>query len=87
MYFADHGAGASGSEQFEAMNSKGRKTETMSDAAAAEMGQVLQDMRSMALGIQREQDRQLHQLDQLSSSVNKAREIMKSDDRKIKSLQ
>lgn len=87
MYFADHGAGASDSEQFEAMNSKGRKTETMSDAAAAEMGQVLQDMRSMALGIQREQDRQLHQLDQLSSSVNKAREIMKSDDRKIKSLQ
>ena len=87
MYFADHGAGVSGSEQFEAMNSKGRKTESMSDAAAAEMGQVLQDMRSMALGIQREQDRQLHQLDQLSSSVNKAREIMKSDDRKIKSLQ
>ena len=87
MYFADHGAGASGSEQFETMNSKGRKTETTSDAAAAEMGQVLQDMRSMALGIQREQDRQLHQLDQLSSSVNKAREIMKSDDRKIKSLQ
>ena len=87
MYFADHGAGASGSEQSEAMNSKGRKTETMSDAAAAEMGQVLQDMRSMALGIQREQDRQLHQLGQLSSSVNKAREIMKSDDRKIKSLQ
>ena len=86
MYFADHGAGTSGSEQFEAMNSKGRKTETMSDAAAAEMGQVLQDMRSMALGIQREQDRQLHQLDQLSCSVNKAREIMKSDDRKIKSL-
>lgn len=87
MENSDHGAGASGSEQFEAMNSKGRKTETMSDAAAAEMGQVLQDMRSMALGIQREQDRQLHQLDQLSSSVNKAREIMKSDDRKIKSLQ
>ena len=59
----------------------------MSDAAAAEMGQVLQDMRSMALGIQKEQDRQLHQLDQLSSSVNKARGILKSGDRKIKSLQ
>lgn len=87
MYFADHGAGASGSEQFNAASSRGRKAETMSGAAAAEMGQVLQDMRSMALGIQKEQDRQLHQLDQLSSSVNEAREIMKSEDRKIKSLQ
>ena len=51
------------------------------------MGQVLQDMKSLALGIQREQDRQLHQLDKLSGSVDKAREIMRSDARKINSLQ
>ncbi|XP_068715562.1 synaptosomal-associated protein 47-like [Montipora foliosa] len=73
----------------EVANSRGHfeANKKMSHAEAAKMGQVLQDMKSLALGIQREQDRQLHQLDKLSGSVDKAREIMRSDARKINSLQ
>ena len=50
------------------------------------MGQVLQDMSSLALGIQEEQNRQLRQLDLLSDSVNKANERIRTDSRKISKL-
>ena len=50
------------------------------------MGQVLQDMRSLALGIQDEQNRQLRQLDLLSDSVDKANERIRTDSRKISKL-
>ena len=56
------------------------------DAEAAEMGQVLQGMRSLALGIQDEQNRQLRQLDLLSDSVDKANERVRTDSRKISKL-
>ena len=50
------------------------------------MGQVLQHMRSLALGIQDEQNRQLRQLDLLSDSVDKANERIRTDSRKISKL-
>lgn len=58
----------------------------VTDAEAAEMGRVLQDMRSVALGIQEEQDKQLQQLDFLSDSVDKANERIRTDMRKINKL-
>ena len=50
------------------------------------MGRVLQDMKSLALGIQEEQNRQLQQLDLLSDSVDKANERVRNDVRKIHKL-
>ena len=43
------------------------------------MGWVLQDMRSLALGLQEEQDRQLQQLDLLPDSVDKAYKRIRTD--------
>ena len=59
---------------------------TVTDADTAEMGRVLQDMRSLALGIQEEQDRQLQQLDLLSDSVDKAYERIRTDVRQVNKL-
>ena len=67
-------------------SSKGQNSKLVSDGEAAEMGRVLQDMRSLALGIQEEQDRQLQQLDLLSDSVDKANERIRADDRKVNKL-
>ena len=50
------------------------------------MGQVLQDMKSLALGIQEEQDRQLQQLDLLSDSVDKAYERIRTDVHQVNKL-
>ena len=50
------------------------------------MGRVLQDMRSLALGLQEEQDRQLQQLDLLSDSVDKAYERIRTDVRQVNKL-
>ena len=50
------------------------------------MGRVLQDMRSLALGIQKEQDQQLQQLDLLSDSVDKAHERIRTDVRQVNKL-
>ena len=58
----------------------------VTDAEAAEIGSVLQDMKSLALGIQEEQGRQLHQLDLLSDSVDKANERIRTDVRKVNKL-
>ena len=63
-----------------------KNSKTVTDAEAAEMGQVLQDMRSLALGIQEEQDRQLQQLDLLSNSVDKANERIRTDVRQVNKL-
>ena len=63
-----------------------KNSKTVTDADAAEMGQVLQDMRSLALGIQEEQDRQLQQLDLLSDSVDKAYERIRTDVRQVNKL-
>ena len=63
-----------------------RNSKTVTDADAAEMGRVLQDMRSLALGIQEEQDRQLQQLDLLSDSVDKAYERIRTDVRQVNKL-
>ena len=63
-----------------------KNSKTVTDAEAAEMGQVLQDMRSLALGIQEEQDRQLQQLDLLSDSVDKANERIRTDVRQVNKL-
>ena len=63
-----------------------KNSKTVTDAEAAEMGQVLQDMRSLALGIQEEQDRQLQQLDLLSDSVDKAYERIRTDVRQVNKL-
>ena len=50
------------------------------------MGQVLQDMRSLALGLQEEQVRPLQQLDLLSDSVDKAYERIRTDVRQVNKL-
>ncbi|EDO49418.1 predicted protein [Nematostella vectensis] len=63
------------------ISSKGLKT--VSDREAAEMTQILQDMKSMALGIQNEQTRQLGQLDCLSDSLDKANERVRKDAKNI----
>ena len=63
-----------------------KNSKTVNDADAAEMGWVLQDMRSLALGIQEEQDRQLQQLDLLSDSVDKANERIRTDVRQVNKL-
>ena len=83
---AEDDGGASSSGQFETTSSAGQNSKSVTDAEAAEMGRVLQDMRSLALGIQEEQDRQLHQLDLLSDSVDKANERIRTDARKINKL-
>lgn len=67
-------------------STKGKDSKVVTDAEAAEMGRVLQDMRSLALGIQGEQDRQLGQLDLLSDSVDKANERIRTDVRKVNKL-
>lgn len=67
-------------------NTKGKDSKVVTDAEAAEMGRVLQDMRSLALGIQEEQDRQLQQLDLLSDSVDKANERIRTDVHKVNKL-
>ena len=66
--------------------SSSTKRKVVTDAEAAEMGRVLQDMKSLALGIQEEQERQLQQLDLLSDSVDKANERIRTDVRKVKKL-
>ena len=63
-----------------------KNSKTVTDADAAEMGWVLQDMKSLALGIQEEQDRQLQQLDLLSDSVDKANERIRTDVRQVNKL-
>ena len=63
-----------------------KNSKKVTDDDAAEMGQVLQDMRSLALGIQEEQDRQLQQLDLLSDSVDKANERIRTDVRQVNKL-
>ena len=80
----DAASAAKGNSQFNSSTAKNSKSVT--DAEAAEMGQVLQDMSSLALGIQDEQNRQLRQLDLLSDSVNKANERIRTDSRKISKL-
>ena len=50
-----------------------------SEAEVAEMSRVLQNMKCLALGIQQEQNRQLHQLENLSDSVDKANERLRKD--------
>ena len=67
-------------------SSTANNSKSVTDAEAAEMGQVLQHMRSLALGIQDEQNRQLRQLDLLSDSVDKANERIRTDSRKISKL-
>ena len=69
-----------------AFNNTQQPSKVISEAEAAQMSQVLQDMRSMALGIQEEQDRQLKQLDNLSDSVDKANERIRKDTRKVNKL-
>ena len=56
------------------------------NADATEMGRVLQDVRSLALGIQEEQDRQLQQLDLLSDSVDKAYKRIRTDVHQVNKL-
>ena len=80
----DDASAAKGNSQFSSNRAKNSKSVT--DAEAAEMGQVLQHMRSLALGIQDEQNRQLRQLDLLSDSVDKANERIRTDSRKISKL-
>ena len=80
----DDASTARGDFQFRSSTAKNSKSVT--DAEAAEMGQVLQHMRSLALGIQDEQNRQLRQLDLLSDSVDKANERVRTDSRKISKL-
>ena len=63
-----------------------KNSKTVTDADAAEMGRVLQDMKSLALGIQEEQDRQLQQLDLLSDSVDKANERIRTDVHQVNKL-
>ena len=58
----------------------------VTEAEAAEMSQLLSDMRAVALGIQTEQDRQTTQLEYLSDSVDKANERVKKDTRRVKKL-
>ena len=80
-------SGESSQEIFQpGSSSKGKDSKVVTDAEAAEMGRVLQDMRSLALGIQEEQDRQLQQLDVLSDSVDKANERIRTDVQKIHKL-
>ncbi|KAL9967672.1 hypothetical protein ACROYT_G025953 [Oculina patagonica] len=77
----------SSQEKFQPGSSTREKhSKVVTDAEAAEMGRVLQDMRGLALGIQEEQDRQLQQLDLLSDSVDKANERIRTDVRKIHKL-
>ena len=83
---ADDDSGPSNSGHFQTPPSKGQNTKLVSDGEATEMGQVLQNMRSLALGIQEEQDRQLQQLDLLSDSVDKANERIRADTRKVNKL-
>ena len=64
----------------------GKNSKTVTDADAAEMGRVLQDMRSPALGIQEEQDRQLQQLDLQSDSVDKSYERIRTDVHQVNKL-
>ena len=71
---------------FQFNSSTAKNSKAVRDAEAAEMGQVLQGMRSLALGIQDEQNRQLRQLDLLSDSVDKANERVRTDSRKISKL-
>ena len=66
--------------------SSSTKGKVVTDAEAAEIGRVLQDMKSLALGIQEEQGRQLQQLDLLSDSVDKANERIRTDVRKVNKL-
>lgn len=66
------------------MGNRGAKT--VSETEAAQMSKVLQDMKSMAVGIQGEQNRQLGMLDLLSDSVDKANERIRKDARTIKRL-
>ena len=80
----DDSSAARGNFQFNSSTTKNSKSVT--DAEAAEMGQVLQHMKSLALGIQDEQNRQLRQLDLLSDSVDKANERVRTDSRKISKL-
>ena len=80
----DDASAARGNSQF--YSSTANNSKSVTDAEAAEMGQVLQDMRSLALGIQDEQNRQLRQLDLLSDSVDKAHERIRTDSRKISKL-
>ena len=87
MFITDNNDDAStdrGDFQFNSSTAKNSKSVT--DAEAAEMGQVLQGMRSLALGIQDEQNRQLRQLDLLSDSVDKANERVRTDSHKISKL-
>ncbi|XP_031559429.1 synaptosomal-associated protein 47-like [Actinia tenebrosa] len=67
-----------------AMGNRGAKT--VSETEAAQMTKILQDMKSMAVGIQDEQNRQLGMLDLLSDSVDKANERIRKDARTIKRL-
>lgn len=67
-----------------AMGNRGAKT--VSETEAAQMSKILQDMKSMAVGIQDEQNRQMGMLDLLSDSVDRANERIRKDTRTIKSL-
>ena len=86
-FITDNNNAASAAKENSQFNSSTAKnSKLVTDAEAAEMGQVLQDMSSLALGIQDEQNRQLRQLDLLSDSVNKANERIRTDSRKISKL-
>ena len=61
-------------------------TKPVSDAEAAQMAKILQDMKSMAVGIKDEQERQLNQLDLLTNSVDKANEKLRKNTRTINHL-
>lgn len=86
--FPSQGTGDEGEEDSQEifLPSSSTKRKVVTDAEAAEMGRVLQDMKSLALGIQEEQERQLQQLDLLSDSVDKANERIRTDVRKVKKL-
>lgn len=58
----------------------------VSDKDADEMSQILRNMKSMAIGIQQEQDRQSHQIEALSDSVDKANERIRKNARNVKHL-
>ena len=56
------------------------------DLETVEMGQVLQDMRRLALGMQDEKNRQARKLDLFSDSVDKANERIGTDASKTSKL-
>lgn len=62
------------------------KQKKVSDRDADEMSYILGNMKSMALDIQQEQDRQSQQIDVLSDSVDKANERIRNNSRRVKHL-